>query len=278
MTEHLVAHYLKISSLDKLSNQTSSNFTINDPQFDDVHSFRVEEIVLPVSWYPINSTNNQFIFNPNAGGNVTATITPGVYTTITFIAELQTQMNAVSGGPTYVATISSATGKITITQNAGTYTVDRTSSSKYILGLNSSLGTSSAAISFVSDYVINLSGTNVVVLKSRELTKYGGKVYTGNQGSSSIVCRIPVLSSFGSTIEFRPYNKYLTYNGERSSAIDIQLYDQWDNILDMNGGDWFMSLKFHSHHLHNQQIRKQIHTMTDDNKTLFQVLTLSNKN
>lgn len=277
MIEQHVSHFYKISTGDRISGNPN-NCIIGRPNLDDVHSFRVEEIVMPYTCYPVNSYNNTLVFNPNAGGNVTATITPGVYTTASFITELQTQMAAVSGGPTYVVTISTATGKITITQNTGTFTVVRASSTAWnVLGLNQSLGTSAAALAFTSDGVINLGGTNIIIVTSRELTKFGTKsISSQNNSQSDIIARIPVNVAWGSNLVFQPYNKVFMYEGRKGNDIDFKLYDQWYNPLDLNGSDWFINLKFHTSKLSNIELRHQMKEGDRDN--YFSALTYSVKN
>src|SRR5208283_474176 len=236
--EHLISHFYRISSQDRSSGQTIQSFTVQNPNLDDSHSFRVEEVIIPVTWYGINSTNNILNFSPNSTGFVTITIPPGNYNVTTFISALQTAMNAAGGGQTYTATISTTTGLLTITANAGNFIIDNTSAIQYIMGLSGLGTTTSTASVFIAPNVINLTGTNAVNISSRELTKYSTKSLTSDTGSSSDhLCTVPVTLGFGSTIFYKPYNKYFTYNGTKGAQVDLQIYDQWHKPLNLNGND-----------------------------------------
>jgi len=278
--EHLVAHFYKITSIDRQNGQTSQNFTISGPNLDDVHSLRIEEIVIPNTWYPVNSTNNQLAFNPNNTSFVTAIIPIGNYTVASFQTALANAMNLVSGGPTYVVSISTSSGIMTITQNAGNFVILNLSSSRYILGLDrSNQTTSSIGSVYKSTFIINLGGTNIVNIASRELLKFSTKSLTSESGSSSNhLCSVPVSTGFGSTIIYKPYNKYFTYNGTRGSQIDLQLYDEWNQPLNLNGGDWYISIKFHSDRLHNLDLRKHIKESDKADADYFTAMTYSSKN
>jgi hypothetical protein len=225
----------------------------------------------------VNTYNNVLSFNPNAGGFVSAVVPVGVYNATSFSSALQTAMAAVAGGATYTVTVSTQTGKITIVQNAGTYVISRANSTiAPIIGLNQSLGNSSASITFTGDYVVNLSGTNLIIVKSNELTKYGTKSISSQTASlSSIVARIPVNVGWGGTIVFKPYNKVYQYIGKKANQIDFALYDQYDNPLDLNGADWFLNLKFHTSQLSNPDLNHYVRSSRNDD---LAAATFSSKN
>src|SRR6185437_686913 len=176
---------------------------------------------------------------------------------------------------TYTATISTTTGLITITQNAGTFTVDQTNSTiKYVMGLNPTGGTSTAANAFTSPNVINLNGSSSIIVRSKELTKYGTKSLH-NGTLSEVVAVIPVNASWGSVMYFHPNFDVYQYESKRSGNIDLYLTDQYENPINMNGADWVMVLKFHTSKLSNTDLR---HEFNVGNQDIYSALTFSTKN
>ena len=125
--------------------------------------FRVKNVIVPNTMYPVRSTNNLVYFS-QSGTDRIATITPGFYTSATFITALDVALNNSTPAPagTFSTTYSSTTGKITITNSTtafilqfGTFATIAANSARKLMGFNSS--NTASALSQVSPNVINLT-------------------------------------------------------------------------------------------------------------------------
>jgi hypothetical protein len=227
--------------------EPSHNFTFSfNNKTTRITEIVIERIEIPYSFYAVNSTNNVLTFN---NGTVTATITPGNYTSTTIQSELKTKIDAAFADTNTTITFSPSTYKLTITRTTA-FIIDSmnsvpASTASNILGFRSS---TASATSATASGVINISGPNYIIMRSTFLTKpiqhrmlYSDTTYQNN------LWAIPLSASPGDII-FESPNLPIKLNYKFTIAptdiIDIQLYDDSNNFLDLNGLDWAMQLIF----------------------------------
>ncbi len=249
------SHYYHIVS-DQRSSGTATNMVVKEIQaLQQVRSLRLYQVILPYTWYPVNSNYNTLLVDVNNSGSyTTVTIPNGVYSIVptgasSITLALKTALDAALAPRTYTVSISSLDYKITITQDSGVFKIDKVNSGlKYILGFDTSV-TSTNLISFTGDGVINLSGTNWVDIISTRLTQGTGDSYTSdpNRTSGNVLSRVPCGGwSWGQTIVYSPRYHQIMYDGKKAGQIDIKLVDQWGNVIDLNGSTYALKLKLHT--------------------------------
>lgn len=230
---------------------TSSEFddgTVNRPEYrlvggiiDRVRKIKVANVVVPVTYYIVNSNNNSFDFEEAAGGGVTtATLTAGNYTSTTFMTELKTQMEAVSSNTyTYTITLSDSTKKLTISTGAN-FEID-VASSKTLTGFSAA---TTAATSQTATDILNLSGPNQLYLRSNIATRIDTKAVVKNSALfNNVLTTVPInVNTFD--VVFKSYNESQYFNSD-IDIQDLEFYftDDNDNIIDFNGGIFSLTIQ-----------------------------------
>jgi len=226
---------------------TASNFVYH---FNATMS-RVTEIILeaaqiPFSYYTVNSTNNVLRFNNDADGIV---IEPGNYTASSLRAELQTKIDAAFAGQNSAVSYSPITSKLTIYKDVP-FVLDAVdgnpnSTAAHMLGfqVDSVSGTSATG-----DSVINLSGTNYLLMASDYLMKgvHHQTVYS-NASYQNVLTTVPVNVSPGDLITFEPELPIRLSSKTTMPVgddIDFKLLDENCNEIDLNGLYWSAQFLF----------------------------------
>lgn len=178
---------------------------------------------IPLSYYIVNEENNEVIIN-----GVTYTVTPGNYSAKNLCAAIQTLTSIV-------CTLSTITNKITFsfgiafTLGAGTI--------NYILGFES---TTYTGTSITAPRCVNVGGPSRV------------NVYTNievmnitSAGTNSLLACIPISTIPTSFVVYTDQgtNENIFYN-TNLQIIDVQLTDENDTPLLLNGVDWTIELRF----------------------------------
>jgi hypothetical protein len=160
---------LHINTRYRFPGDTISNFSVQlDPSttLNNPTKLTLVNAVIPQSWYNFDSTNNVITF-AEGGGNLTATITPGNYSSSTLKTEMETRLNA-AGALTYTVTFDSTTGLTTIAAT-GSFSLKFTAlnSPYYRLGFTATDTNSSG--SHTSTYGFNLAPDSFVYLSIQGL-------------------------------------------------------------------------------------------------------------
>lgn len=195
----------------------------------------VTAATIPITFYPINSSNNVFIFAEESGGDKTATIPPGYYSGQAFADAVEGQLNALSANTrTYIVAYASDTGKITITIPAGTLTMKFSSASSTayaVMGFAASNAVSTTTIT--STYPISIGGPKTVHIRINEVLH---NVYnTYNSSLSNIVAVIPLVGSRFTTCVFQPYIPTPCEIASGATQLTITITDEFGTALDFNG-------------------------------------------
>lgn len=225
--------------------ETSHNFTFSfNNNVTRITEIMIERVEIPFSFYVINSTNNVLTFN---SGVDSITLTPGNYTATTLINEMTTKLAVAFAGQSPTVTFSSSTYKLTIGKTSA-FKVDciadiPTSTASYLLGFRVS---SATATSVVADSAINISGPNYILISSAFLTKpIQHKMLYSDSSYQNNFWAVPLSASPGDTILESP-NMPIRLNSKTTikstDIIDVQLYDDSGNYLNLNGLDWSIQL------------------------------------
>jgi hypothetical protein len=192
----------------------------------------------------ISPANNYLDIDEGTGGGITRfTLTPGNYT----VSEMTSAVTAlISGGIGLTCTYNSKTAKISISAGGGSPTFII-----YTGGLGDVLGFTSTVTSVfdvaTANSVLNLSGTNSIFIRSKLITdKRESKAYVDTKTNNSIG-RIPVDVSPNNILTYSPPSPQTLYMGGKNinlSTIDLSIYDEDGNLLNLNGSNWSIGLKF----------------------------------
>jgi hypothetical protein len=233
----------KITPLDVGESNSNFRYSINY-NLSRITEIMIERIELPYSFYAINSNNNVLKFNNNASS---ITVTPGNYNIATLSAELSSKIQVIFGGTPSV-TFNTTTLKLSIAGLPGGTIID-SSASVPSSTLSTLLGfrvSSTAGTSATADSVLNISGPNYILISSAFLTRFiQHKVMYSDSTYQDVFWAIPVNTSSGNVIFESPLipirlNRQLEI--KTTDIIDIQLYDDDYNLLDLNGADWSIQL------------------------------------
>jgi hypothetical protein len=247
--EDRTSNFYLINSYDRITG-VAENCTVNNQNFNDSFSFRVSKVFIPFTFYNITSNNN--ILKILSGVTTyTITVPVGQYTITQLLSNLTTQLNALSVG-TFTVTAGATSYMITITNASTQFQYLGTQSTiNKVLGFTATNTT--LALTTTGTLIYNLGGTDWIDIISRTLTNSESKSRTTNNSGSNILIRIPTSEfSFGQTIFFQGFTPHQwSWRMNLEEAIDLQLVDQYGNQLDLNGRDYSITLKFHSHKSNN---------------------------
>ena len=194
---------------------------------------------IPCSFYVINSNNNKLVISGPGITTKTIIISNGNYNANTLITELISKIT--SSGLSMDITINKSNGILTFTSTGFVnYYFSSSSTILDILGTNSSKIASTNI--YICSYPLNLLGVKKLLVRSERLAIHS--VSSIDYASTNVLVTIPVdvppfsMLSYNSQSES---NKNLL-NIRSINQIDIQIYDENDNLIDFNNLDWTISL------------------------------------
>jgi len=211
---------------------------------DDIVSANISVMnaQIPVSWYTINNSNNQFQYNGNW-----ITIPVGNYNGNSFIAVLTSLMNGVIPASVSSIVLSSSTGKLTFT-----FATSRTllfpstlqaGGANYInLIVGAIAGTSYTGASTTLPYPLNVLGINRLAIRSSKLLISSFNSF--DMGAGINLATIPVdqpqwgLVNYSNQTDLNKAVLQVKY----IDMIDIQIADENNVLIDFNNTNWTMTL------------------------------------
>lgn len=224
-----------LESLNRHSGTPENATWVLDTPITNVRAFRIQDLEIPYSMYPINGYNNTLEFTDSSAR--TCNLTPGVYSPDELATEIQTQMNSVSSG--YTVTYSDKTMRYTIA-NASNFTISGTSTCARLIGLAQTSGLNT---SWTSDHVIDLGYTRHVLLESSLASLIDRPKVNGQ--SSSVVHRFPVNGNPGDVMSdpARSSCRFRVCDDRRHlSSISIKIIDDEGRVLDLQGQGFTLTL------------------------------------
>ncbi len=209
---------------------------------DEQHMLKSEVIVLnaqiPVSFYVINEYNNVLIIS--GPGILTTSITcdTGNYNANTLITELKSQFTTAGVLFTNIK-INKNSGKLVFT---ATSTTNYSFSGSMLDVIGSTSSTTSTSNIYKCIYPLNLLGVQKLSIKSEKLAVQTAS--SVDYSFSNTLVTIPVDVSPFSMISYTSQsdaNKNLL-NVRTINEIDIQIYDENNNLVNFNNLDWNITL------------------------------------
>jgi len=215
----------------------------NSIQAQEGHSIQIEllDAELPISFYPVNSNNNQihmFQQPPGSLHNEIKTIPPGQYTATSMATWLTANLTNMS--VVYIP----GTNKFTFTSPHNTYFGVNTTAHK-LLGVKTG-GSELMAASFTSHKSINLSGITNIFVKLMNLSLDNMDSY-GRQ--SGILSKIVVDQPYGHLLHFEDVHHTKNILGDdHIERVEMRLVDV-DGLSiggsdGLNGLEWSATLLF----------------------------------
>ena len=227
---------IRISSNDRISG-TNTDFNVmlgtSEPRLHAVKQVSLISAIIPNTQYNINSNNNVLEYELNAIDK-TLTIPAGQYNTLQLLAELIAQepliLTATQSTIQYLI-------NLTVATTLKIYTDDekKTSTLAPILGF---VLIHAAAASITSNQLIDLTGLDLVLIKSQALA--ANNLIDSDKATHHIINAIPIDTVFGlnhvwamDSIAEGSHIKYLS--SRNFSEIDIALHDSNHNELQISG-------------------------------------------
>lgn len=229
-------------------------FTFNDILKDDpsILNTQIEVISsqIPVSFYNINETNNQFNYalgnvntNPFVIKNITIPV--GNYNATNLLSKMNTLFIANGDSTIFNITLNKNTGRISIS-NTQTFSIYYD-----IFGncVNEVLGLGIVKFSFMTTvleapFMLDLLGTKVLNICSTLLPINS---FSSERSASNLLATIPInASSFSLILYENSSEKRQTLGIKNISSIDIQIYGDDNKLINFNNINWTMTLAIHS--------------------------------
>lgn len=197
-------------------------------------------MVIPYSFYNINSTNNVFSYTLlSTGLTYSRTLPQGNYNINQIIAYLQANM-----GNNMSVSYNSISNKITFSNSSTTFTLVYNEFAR-VLGFVTPTANIFEA-SKTAPYCVNLYTIYNINVETNLLT-YNFCNVPNESATQTILASIPVITQPQGLISYENKSLYKAnlYVGELS-VLAIKLKDNRGNLLDMNGCDYTMTLQIDS--------------------------------
>jgi hypothetical protein len=244
MDQHSESRLLRISSKDR-SVESASKYSIvyktNDNDLHQIKKVVLKSAVIPNTQYNINSNNNRFLFSTSAHFPIflIAVVPVGQYTTSTLMSALQSAMNAMLSSASITITQDALTQKITFALNSGTlHIVGEGNPMAPALGIHEHAAGSQI---YTADGLPNLTGLTHIYISSQTLSNHTSMI-TNEKLKRNVFCDLTVRVPFGqyqmTDEDSRSLDFSIFHSHKNISTIDIQLMDEYNNVLDLNGEDW----------------------------------------
>lgn len=204
------------------------NYTLNE-----ILGLKLVKAVFSTSYYTINPYNNSILFQEDVGSVVSATITPGNYSKAQFETEVKAQLEAESPNTrTYTVSISTTTGKITITGSTGTFEI-KSCSALALLGFDNA---TSQAVTQVGSNVVNLAGPCCIQLRSSALgssMRFGSNIYNQSQ-NNNVLATVPIQNGSFQVQTHQPETRFHDVE-QQLTVIDYYFTDDEGREIGFNG-------------------------------------------
>ena len=192
----------------------------------------VQHAIIPYTFYNIDKNNNRLDYTIN---NITTSlnISYGNYNPYNLITFLQNNLSQMS------ITYNVITNKLTFTNSTYDFTFLGSSTCLSLLGF--SISTASINKILVSTNCINLQSHMCICLATNLPT---GHINNSNKFENNILVSIPIDNNPFSMITYTNYNN-LKSNLYKNTlgTIQIKLIDQDNNLIDLNGCHWSITIQ-----------------------------------
>jgi len=223
---------------------SNNNFVYNtNKQYINPSKIELLSAIIPNSQYVINSFNN--LFNLTYSSTLyTAVIPPCNYTASSLALSLQTSLNGLSVPSTFTVTVNLNTMLFTITStNPVVYNFSLNPILSQILGFGST--NSSSVSTITSTNAFQVSTTRYWKLYIKEFdTNYDTNIsglfnfiILNNVNNSDYLYMIKDINCVNNSHEINIRRNITT--------LSIELRDEWNNLVDLNGCNYLLILKIY---------------------------------
>jgi hypothetical protein len=193
----------------------------------------VQSVVIPYTFYNINSTNNTLIYTVNGNVNI-LTISSGNYNAINLATFLTTSMSNFS------VKYNAITNKFTFTNMLYDFAFSASTTCFTILGIISDVLTSTNKI-YTSSNCANLLSNMCICIQSNLPT---GNINSSKVSEGNILCSFPVETPPYSLITYKNNNSFKTnLYSNTISYINIRVCDHLNQLIDLNGCHFNLTLQ-----------------------------------
>lgn len=192
--------------------------------------------VIPYSFYSINANDNVLYYGIVGGTTNYLVIPPGNYNINQLITSLKTSM-----GGTYNVVYNSIINKITITNTSNDFIIYGNGSLNRTIGFSINSNTYSSSRSLISTNCINMNQIRAINVEVN-LPTYN--INIAQKQNQNILATIPVTVAPYSLIDYTNTNNFRVnmFIG-KLEQIQIRLFDNNNNLLDLNGLDYQLTLQ-----------------------------------
>jgi hypothetical protein len=194
----------------------------------------VQHAVIPYTFYNIDQYNNRLDYTIN-GITTTLFINYGNYNPYSLITYLQSNI------PYMTITYSVITNKFTFQHANYDFSFLSTSNCFALIGIPINTTTTSSSKTLTSPNCINLQSHMCLCLSTDLPT---GHINNSNKYHNNILCSIPIEGNPFSMITYTNYNNLKSNLFKNTlSTIQIKLIDQNNNLLELNGCHWSVTVQ-----------------------------------
>lgn len=196
---------------------------------------------IPVSFYVINYTNNQFRLKLGVGSFFLYTIPVGNYTANSLISTIKTIVNVTN----FNIVISPINGCLTFSFT-NTITIDNTIANSIGFVLGFALGTyNDTAFSLTTPFPLNLLGIKTLQIRSNNLSC--SNISSVQGGMTTLLATIPVSATPFGMIDYKDVgNNLISISNTTLDDLDIEIIDgESGQFINFNNADWCITLAIH---------------------------------
>lgn len=200
-------------------------------------TIKVLHMELPRAWYVVNSNNDRLQIDMNSQSYL-ITLTHGNYQSTSFIAMLQPLMP--SG---FSITFSDATGRYSIAHTTYDFAISNATCYE-LLGLAPYTSYNSISRNFECPFPCSFLGTSNVYVKSGNLLLSN---YSTLDGTYNNLINLQVnVPPYGVIKYSNITNTEYVIRNTQLSYLELELKDEFNSYIDMNGVDWSLTIELNS--------------------------------
>lgn len=232
-------------------NEHSNNFNVLINEIKNITKIKLENFYLPLTFYNINDVYDNNTININtAGTNVLLTISYGLYQTIPILCSyIQTLIQTERS--TLMCSQNIHTGIVSIYDSSSTPTAFSLNWTP-LLGMigYTTVQTLTGLTSYSSLNIPSLIYGSYFYLKIGNLSISNHLINNQQTNNISFILQYGDLSNYtiGQIIELTSISSddwTFDIDKQNINNLNIQLYDQFDNPVNLNGSDWTAKLKLY---------------------------------
>lgn len=230
-----------ISNKNRISG-SASKFSCRINPTTKIQKITIEKVIIPHTFYNINSFNNKLVFND--GVDRTVFITPGAYTPSSLIAEMKTKMDADVSTLVFNVVYSDVTRLITIFETSGPTAYGLKFNFDNSIGETLGYGNVdlTGLAAYTASQILNLSINNYYIdIYSKAITRYHKNMLTDDNFNPML--RVAnSYTNFGNFLEDENI-KDIVFDYDPSATlveIDIEIRNSQQRLIDFNGVDQFL--------------------------------------